>query len=580
MDKYKQLYNYWVNEPNLHVDLKRELFSIAGCEADIYDRFHQNLSFGTGGIRGLIGAGINRINIYTIRRVAAGIAEYLMSAGENAMQRGVVIAYDTRHLSKEFAMETAKVLGWNKIRVHLFKESRPTPQLSFAIRHLRAFAGTMITASHNPAEYNGIKVYGEDGGQLTQIPSNNIIDYMGGVKDLFSIPYAEVHSLTQNGLLTYILEDLDDSYLQSLLSLRENISVIKRHGKDLPIVYTPLHGAGYRPVADGLKACGFENVFIVQEQAIPDPKFSTVRYPNPEEAEAFELALELGREKGAELLLATDPDADRLGVAIRKTDGKYKLLSGNQLGALLLHYILSQKKRKGKLPKHGVMIKTIVTSEFGQAVASKYGVTTINTLTGFKFISEKIEEISRSGTASFLFGYEESFGYLIGDAVREKDAVQAALLTSEMTAFYQSIGKTLLEVLQDLYNEFGHFSESLKSLQLDGQEGNEKIHHILSTFRHYPPHSIAGIRVIALEDYKARTICRVGGKTEQLPLPKADILKFVLEDGSWVCVRPSGTEPKCKFYFGVKKNSTEEAQTTLRLLEKDILNRVQSIGKD
>ena len=570
MVNYKETYKRWVQEASLGEQLKVELTEIAGDEKEIEDRFYQDLSFGTGGMRGLIGAGTNRINIYTIRLVAEGLAQEIIASGEDAMNRGVVIAYDTRHYSYEFALETAKTIGKYGIRTYVFKESRPTPELSFALRYHKAFAGVMITASHNPAEYNGFKAYGEDGGQLSPEAAEGMLSHMAAVEDLFAVEVATEEALVEAGSLTFILEEIDEAYQKNLLTLRENPEVIAQQGKDLSIVFTPIHGAGLVPVVEGLKNFGFTNVQVVEEQAVQDARFPTVAYPNPEERETFELAIKLGQEKGADLLLATDPDADRLGVAVRTNAGDYTLLSGNQLGALLLHYVLMEKKRKGTLPENGVVMKTIVTSEFGHAAAAKFGIPSIDTLTGFKYIAEKIKEFENSGAHEFLFGYEESYGYLIGTFVRDKDAIQAALLTAEMAAYYKADGLSLYDALLALYDELGHYGDALKSITLQGKDGQEKIAGIMAKFRQEPVQSIGGIAVVAIEDYQAGTKRFADGSTAKLTLPTADVIKFLLEDGSWVCIRPSGTEPKCKIYFGVKKASAEEAENALAALEEDM----------
>ncbi|WP_179392586.1 phospho-sugar mutase [Sporosarcina sp. JAI121] len=567
------VFERWLQEGSIPNKLQNELKLISHTREEIEDRFYQYLSFGTGGMRGLLGAGTNRMNLYTIRRVAEGLAQQIIASGEVAMHRGVVIAYDTRHYSYDFALETAKTVGKHGIRVFLFKESRPTPELSFAMRQLNAFAGVVITASHNPAQYNGFKVYGEDGGQLPPDAADGIVQHMAAIEDLFTIQTADEEELLQNGMLTYILEDIDETYQECLLTLREDAEAIEANGKDMSIVYTPLHGSGLVPVTEGLRNFGFPTVHVVPEQAVQDSRFPTVVYPNPEEREAFELAIKLGKENGADLLLATDPDADRLGVAVKNPDGEYELLTGNQLGALLLHYLLMQKKRRATLPENGVVMKTIVTSEFGRAVAAKFEIPAINTLTGFKFIAKKIEEFEKSGEYEFLFGYEESYGFLIGTFVRDKDAVQAALLTAEMAAYYKSIGKSLYDGLMDLYDELGHYREALESLTLSGKNGQEKIAGIMEELRNNPPISITCVAVSAIEDYQAGTRRFGDGTIEKLTLPKADVLKFLLEDDSWVCVRPSGTEPKCKFYFGVRKDTAEEAEMSLRALSLDFMNR-------
>ena len=574
MNNYMNVYENWVNEPSLPEELKVDLNAVLGNEQEIEDRFYQYLSFGTGGMRGLLGAGTNRMNVYTIRRVAEGLAQQIIASGEEAMKRGVVIAYDTRHYSYEFALETAKIVGKHGIKAYVFKESRPTPELSFALRYLGAYAGVVITASHNPAEYNGFKVYGEDGGQLPPDAAEGIVRHMATIENLFALEVATEEALVEQGMLTFILEEIDTEYQKSLLTLQENPEMIAEQAKDFSIIFTPIHGSGLVPVVEGLKNFGFTDVQVVPEQAVQDSRFPTVPYPNPEERDTFELAIKLGQENGADLLLATDPDADRLGVAVRTKDGAYELLTGNQLGALLLHYLLMEKKRKGILPENGVVMKTIVTSEFGLAAAAKFGVPSINTLTGFKFISEKIEEFEKSGEHTFLFGYEESYGYLIGTFVRDKDAVQAALLTAEMAAYYKAQGKSLYEALIELYDELGYYGDGLKSITLQGKDGQEKIAGIMAELRENPVQSIGGIAVAAIEDYKAGTRLLADGTTEQLTLPEADVIKYLLEDGSWTCVRPSGTEPKCKLYFGVRKESAEEAENALAALVEDMTKLV------
>lgn len=532
-------------------------------EAGVQERFYQTVPFGTGGMRGLLGAGTNRMNIHTIRLVAEGLAQQIEAQGEEAKVRGVVIAYDTRVMSTEFAYETAGVLAAHGIQSYVFTEARPTPELSFAVRYLAAYAGVVITASHNPGQYNGFKVYGEDGAQLTPAFADAIVAKMEAVPDLFAIPALSKEELLASGYCTEILQKLDDAYARALQGLRMRADV----KKDLAIVYTPLHGAGLVPTMRGLRAFGFTNVCEVPAQAVQDGAFPTVTYPNPEEAAAFEMAIALGRDCGAELLLATDPDADRLGVAVAR-DGDYTLLTGNQLGALLLHYILKAKQEQGVLPDNGVMVKTIVTSEFGRVIADHFGVATENTLTGFKFIAERIAEWEKTGERSFLFGYEESYGYLAADFVRDKDAVQIALLTAEMAAYYKEQGMSLLDGLEALYEQFGYYGETLISLTFEGLEGQQKIGKIMETLRASAPAQLAGLAVERVEDYLTE---HVNG------LPKADVLKWYLADGSWVCVRPSGTEPKCKFYIGVCANHSGEKGEKLKILEQAIRDLVDKI---
>lgn len=533
---------------------KEELESIQN-EGEIIDRFYQTLSFGTGGMRGKIGAGTNRINLHTIRLVAEGLAREIELQGETAKMRGVVIAYDTRHFSQEFAYETAGVLAAHEINCYLFKESRPTPQLSFAVRYLNAYAGVVITASHNPKQYNGFKVYGEDGAQLTPRFADKIMAHMEEVGDIFSIKALNFEELLASEFCTKIGKQIDEAYNNALKVFATT------KNKELTLVYSPLHGAGLEPIRRALTEAGFTNLHIVEEQAIQSGEFPTIVYPNPEEADVFELAMELGQQTGAELLLATDPDADRLGVAVRNGEN-YVLLTGNQLGALLLHYLLQTRET----PANGAMIKTIVTSELGAAIANKSGVTTINTLTGFKFIAEKIAEWERTKEHSFLFGYEESYGYLAGDFVRDKDAVQTALLTAEMAAYYKEQGKTLLNMLDELYEEFGWYKESLLSIAFEGVEEQQRMASIMSSFRRKPPTKFAETIIVKVEDY---SLGNVNG------LPKADVIKFILADDSSVCIRPSGTEPKCKFYIGVKKESAEASEEMIEMLKKALINLIK-----
>ncbi|OBW58425.1 phosphoglucomutase [Solibacillus silvestris] len=537
-------------------NLKQELDRICTDERVVEEHFYQNVKFGTGGMRGLLGVGTNRMNIYTVRRAAAGLSQYICEGGEEAKTRGVVIAYDTRHFSKEFAVETAKVLGAYGVHSYVFSESRPTPELSFAVRYLYAYAGVVITASHNPKQYNGFKVYGADGAQLVPAGADAIVSYMDKIEDIFAIETAEFEQYGQ-----YILEKIDQAYQTSLLQLKEQ--PVKSNMK---LVYTPLHGAGLVSVCEGLKAFGFDEVHVVEAQGIQDGEFPTVPYPNPEEAAAFEMAMELGHQVGAELLLATDPDADRLGVAVRKGQS-YELLTGNQLGALLLNYILQTKQSNGTLPENGVMIKTIVTSELGAKIAAYYGVETINTLTGFKYIAEKIAEYEQSGAYKYIFGYEESYGYLIEPFVRDKDAVQVALKVAEMASFYESQGKTLLDALEDMYKQFGYYKEALISKVFEGKSGQEEMAALLDTVRQNPSVEIAGKKVVLYEDYLTATATAIMGDKLPIDLPKENVLKFILEDESWIAIRPSGTEPKCKYYFGVTGESASQAAERLEQLK-------------
>ena len=546
-------YSEWLQNPQY----QEELQSIED-PSELQDRFYQVLPFGTGGMRGKLGAGTNRINTHTIRLVAEGLARQIASQGQLAKTRGVVIAYDTRHFSQQFAYETAGVLAAHGIQSYVFTESRPTPELSFAVRYLAAYAGVVITASHNPKQYNGFKVYGEDGAQLTPQFANEIVAHMNEVDSIFDIEAFSKEQLLASGLCVEILDKLDDAYAQALRQLQSEQALTK----DLAIVYSPLHGAGLVPTVRGLKDFGFSNVHVVDAQAIQDGDFPTVASPNPEEADAFELAKEFGHRVNAEILMATDPDADRLGVAVLD-NSEYKLLTGNQLGALLLNYLLETKK----VPANAAMIKTIVTSEFGTSIANKYGISTFNTLTGFKYIAEKIAEWEHTKSHHFVFGYEESYGYLAGDFVRDKDAVQIALLTAEMAAYEKMRGHSLADKLNSLYEEHGYYKEALVSLTFDGVEGQRKIAEITSNFRSTPPTMLANIAVTKIEDYLEGN---VNG------LPKADVLKLYLADDSWICVRPSGTEPKCKFYIGVKKASMIESENLIEALKQDLQKIITS----
>lgn len=560
-----ELFKHW-QQQQLPIYLADELSLLMTDDKAIVDHFYQYLTFGTGGMRGILGAGTNRMNIYTIRRVAEGLARYISSNGEEAKKRGVAIAYDTRHFSYDFAVETARVLGAHGITTYVFKEARPTPQLSFTVRELNAFAGVVITASHNPKQYNGFKVYGEDGAQLVPTGANAIIEHMNQISDIFAIKVAELIELEQKGLFNWILKDLDEKFMNNLLTLKNNNAI----DYNMKLVYTPLHGAGLVQVVEGLKHFGFNEVHVVENQAVQDGSFPTVMYPNPEEAAAFSMAIELGNQVGADLLLATDPDADRLGVAVRK-DGSYELLTGNQLGALLLNYILKTKLENGTLPSDGAMLKTIVTSELGTAIATHYGVTTINTLTGFKYIAEKIAEFEMTKAHAYLFGYEESYGYLIETFARDKDAVQVALKVAEMAAYYSTYEKTLLDALGELYEQFGYYKEVLVSRTFEGKDGQEQMKAILNNYRLNTPQEIAGVAVVRVEDYLTGISTLYDGTEESIILPKENVLKFVLEDNSWIAIRPSGTEPKCKFYFGVVRETEEQANHILALLKENIL---------
>jgi phosphoglucomutase len=573
---WKKTYELWRQHENLDDETKAMLNEIKDDPKLLEDCFYKNLEFGTGGMRGEIGPGTNRMNIYTVRKASEGLARYIQSFGEEAKKRGVVIAYDSRHKSPQFAMEAAKTLATHGIQTYVFDELRPTPELSFAVRYLNAFSGIVITASHNPPEYNGYKVYGEDGGQLPPKEADAVIEYVNQVENELLIEVEDEAVLKEKGLIKVIGDEIDKVYIEKLKTISLNPGLSQE--VDVKIVFTPLHGTANKPVRRGLEALGYKNVVVVKEQELPDPNFSTVKSPNPEEHAAFELAIQAGKEIDADILIATDPDADRLGIAVKDEQGEYVVLTGNQTGGLLLHYILSQKKEKGILPKNGVVLKTIVTSEFGSAIAASFGLDTVNTLTGFKFIAEKIKEYEQTGKYVFQFGYEESYGYLIGDFTRDKDAVQAALLAVEVCAFYKKQGVSLYQALMQLFAKYGYYREGLQSLTLKGKERAEQIQALLAAFRDNPPMTMAGKKIVVQEDYKtSERIDTNTGTKSIITLPKSNVLKYFLEDGSWFCIRPSGTEPKIKFYFGVKGDSLEDSEQQLQQLSSAVMKQVQEL---
>ncbi len=577
MADWSQAYKKWAEAKDLEPNLKAELEEMAGNEKVLEDSFYKALEFGTGGMRGEIGPGPNRMNVYTVRKASLGLAHYILKAGEDAVSRGVVIAYDSRHFSQTFAYEAARTISNLGIQTYVFESLRPTPELSFAVRELKAFSGIVVTASHNPPQYNGYKVYNYTGGQLPPAEADQVIDWVNQVDNELEIEVGDVEALKANGLIKVIGDTIDEAYQAQLKTIQQNPEAIAEVGEDLSIIYTPLHGTGYRPVVEGLKNWGFKKVAVVEAQAEPDPNFSTVQSPNPEEHEAFELAIEEGKKRQADLLMATDPDADRVGLAVKNESGDYVVLTGNQTGAILLHYLLTQKKEKGALPQNGVVLKTIVTSEIGRKVAEHFGLTTIDTLTGFKFIGEKIQEFNLSGAHQFLFGYEESYGYLIGDFVRDKDAVQACLLAAEAAAYYKLQGKSLYDALLDVFEIYGYYQEGLSSMTLKGIEGTQKIAQILEGFRATPPTMVDGKTVSVIEDYQTSVRKTTDGSEEAIDLPKSNVLKFKLEDGSWFCLRPSGTEPKIKFYYGVNGSSLQEATDQLASLKEGVMGLVNEL---
>lgn len=572
---WKQEFSRWLSYAELDAELKEQLENMKQDEKKIEDSFYKNLEFGTGGMRGELGAGTNRLNVYTVRKATQGLAKFIEKLGEEAKKRGVVVAYDSRHKSPEFAMEVAATLGAHGITTYVFESLRPTPVLSFAVRHLHTVSGIVLTASHNPPEYNGYKVYGEDGGQLPPKEADELISYVNAVEDELTVEVADVEQLKSDSLLHIIGQEVDDAYAAELNNVIINKEMVQKVGKDLKIVFTPLHGTSNISVRRGLEEVGFTDVTVVKEQELPDPNFSTVKSPNPEEHAAFEYAIRDGEKIGADVLIATDPDADRLGVAVRNHDGEFQVLTGNQTGALMLDYLLSQKKENGTLPENGVVLKTIVTSEIGRTIAKAYGLDTVDTLTGFKFIGEKIKQYEESGQYEFQFGYEESYGYLIRPFCRDKDAVQSVLFACEVAAYYKSQGKTLYDGLLEVFEKYGFFREDLVSLTLKGKDGAEQIQEMMATFRENPPKEVAGLTVVAVEDYKASIITALqDGHKEEIHLPKSNVLKYQLEDGSWFCLRPSGTEPKIKFYFGVQDNSLQNSEQKLLTIKEDIMNRL------
>lgn len=569
MGDWEKVYQKWRTFQNLDPSLKQNLSDMENDRQALEDAFYQELTFGTGGMRGVLGPGTNRMNVYTVRKAVHGLADYLLEMKTDARERGVVVAYDSRHMSKAFAVESAKVLGASGIRTYVFNTLRPTPLLSYAVRHLGTAAGIMITASHNPPEYNGFKVYNEIGGQITPEEAEDIIASIQGIENELAVPVTDDEKLEKEKLLIWLEKEVDTAYLEKLKNISKMSAETRTKNKDLHIVFTPLHGTALNLVSEGLQQLGFSHVEVVEEQAKPDPEFSSVTSPNPEEHQAFTLAIAQGKQMDADILLGTDPDADRLGAAVKNADGDYQVLTGNQLGALLLDYILSHSDAQSM--KNGRMIKTVVTSELGSAVANDHGVKTVNTLTGFKYISDKIRQFEATGE-KFLFGYEESYGYLIDAFSRDKDAVQAAVMTAEMAYYWKEKGKTLLEALDGLFEKHGYYLEGLSSLKMEGKAGTAQIHKIMEKIRSTPREDIAGMKVEVTEDYAARERIFSGGqkKSEPIDLPKENMIKYLLEEDGWVCFRPSGTEPKMKYYYAVCGKSAKESEEKLTLLKKSM----------
>lgn len=558
----------WLDDPSIDEATKEELRALASNPAELEDRFYRDLEFGTGGLRGVIGAGSNRMNRYTVGRATQGLAQYLLKVHGNQEGRpSVVIAHDSRHFSPEFALEAALVLAGNGIEAKLFPSLRPTPQLSFTVRHVGATGGIVITASHNPPEYNGYKVYNANGGQLVPHEAEQVINNIKGLTSFEQVQRLTKEEAEAKGLLVWLGEAEDEAFFNTVAGVSLNPELLASGAaKDVVVVFTPLHGTGNIPVRRVLDKLGFTQVHIVKEQEQPDAEFSTVKSPNPEEREAFKLAIELGEQVGADILIGTDPDADRMGAVVKNAAGEYEVLTGNQSGAILVHYILSQMKEAGTLPGNGAIVKTIVTSEFGAEIARYYGAEVFNTLTGFKYIGEKMDQFEQSGDYTYLFGYEESYGYLAGNYARDKDAIVASTLICEAAAYYKQQGKSLVDVLEELYANFGYYRESLVSRTLKGKDGLAQIVALMEKFRSEPPQVIGDIPVSKVEDFSLGLY----------GLPKENVLKFSLEDGSWFCLRPSGTEPKIKFYFAVRGTSSADAAARLESIQEEVLKRVDA----
>ena len=565
---YQENYQKWVDFAELPDYLRQDLENMD--EKTKEDAFYTNLEFGTAGMRGLIGAGTNRINIYVVRQATEGLARLIESKGGNEKERGVAIAYDSRHFSPEFAFESAAVLAKHGIKSYVFESLRPTPELSFAVRHLNCFAGIMVTASHNPAPFNGYKVYGEDGGQMPPHDADALTTYIRAIENPFAVEVADVEAEKASGLIEVIGEAVDVEYLKEVKDVNINPDLIEEFGKDMKIVYTPLHGTGEMLARRALAQAGFDSVQVVEAQATADPDFSTVKSPNPESQAAFALAEELGRQVGADVLVATDPDADRVGVEVLQKDGSYLNLSGNQIGAIMAKYILEAHKNAGTLPENAALCKSIVSTDLVTKIAESYGATMFNVLTGFKFIAEKIQEFEEKHNHTYMMGFEESFGYLIKPFVRDKDAIQAVLVVAELAAYYRSRGLTLADGIEEIYKEYGYYAEKTISVTLSGVDGAEQIKAIMAKFRNNAPKEWNATTITVVEDFKAQTSTAADGTVTALTTPPSDVLKYTLADGSWIAVRPSGTEPKIKFYIAVVGESNEDSQAKIANIEAEI----------
>ncbi|HEV9800732.1 TPA: phospho-sugar mutase [Streptococcus pneumoniae] len=565
---YQENYQKWVDFVELPDYLRQDLENMD--EKTKEDAFYTNLEFGTAGMRGLVGAGTNRINIYVVRQATEGLARLIESKGGNEKERGVAIAYDSRHFSPEFAFESAAVFAKHGIKSYVFESLRPTPELSFAVRHLNCFAGIMVTASHNPAPFNGYKVYGEDGGQMPPHDADALTTYIRAIENPFAVEVADVETEKASDLIEVIGEAVDIEYLKEVKDININPALIEEFGKDMKIVYTPLHGTGEMLARRALAQAGFDSVQVVEAQATADPDFSTVTSPNPESQAAFALAEELGRQVGADVLVATDPDADRVGVEVLQKDGSYLNLSGNQIGAIMAKYILEAHKNAGTLPENAALCKSIVSTDLVTKIAESYGATMFNVLTGFKFIAEKIQEFEEKHNHTYMMGFEESFGYLIKPFVRDKDAIQAVLVVAELAAYYRSRGLTLADGIEEIYKEYGYYAEKTISVTLSGVDGAEQIKAIMAKFRNNAPTEWNATAITVVEDFKAQTATVADGTVTNLTTPPSDVLKYTLADGSWIAVRPSGTEPKIKFYIAVVGETNEESQAKIANIEAEI----------
>lgn len=567
---WEQVYEQWIDSDKLDEKMRKELEDLGKDPELKKDAFYKQLEFGTAGMRGVLGPGVNRMNIFTIRQATEGLARFMDTQDPETKRRGVAIAYDSRHMSPEFAMEAAKTLAKHDIPSFVFESLRPTPELSFAVRFENAFTGIMITASHNPAEYNGYKVYGEDGGQMPPEDADALTKFVRDVENPLEVEVLSDEEVEHSGLINIIGDEVDSEYLKEIKAVTINQDLINEMGKELKLVYTPLHGTGKMLGEKALKQAGFEKFVLVPEQAIADPDFSTVKSPNPEEHSAFEYAIKLGEQEGADLLIATDPDADRLGAAVRLPDGRYEVLTGNQIGAIMIRYILEAHKQAGTLPANAVVLKSIVSSELATTIASSYDVKMVDVLTGFKFIAEKIQQYEDDHSQTFMFGFEESYGYLIKSFVRDKDAIQALVLLAEVAAYYKKQGKTLYDGLQDILEEYGYYAEKTISVTLSGEKGAEEIKMIMGNLRKEAPKGFADVAVTLTEDFKTSKSIDAEGTEKAIDMPASDVLKYTLADETWLAIRPSGTEPKIKFYIGVKGDSHAAAAEKIATYEEAI----------